>query len=234
MPHTMDKTTADSRFGSDYWTSASVYRKYEDYATALAELTGFNRGMVRRMLRYAPAGRRHVDAGCGHGAIVHELLQRGWDSFGFDASEFMIDLARRHSPGLAGRFAAGDLLEIPFDGSFDLITCFQVLEHVEDPVVAIRALGDRLSPGGRLALTTPNRHGLVPGWPDPLTSDPTHVSVHEPSWWEGAVQAGGLRVIHRGTQLPLPLIWRVHPVLGRWIGMGRRLGPDVLIVAAQP
>src|SRR6478735_8675765 len=125
MPHTMDTTTPGSRFDSDYWTSESVYRKYEDYATALAELRGFNRGLVRRILRYAPAGRRHVDAGCGHGAIVHELLERGWDSYGFDASEFMIDLARRYSPGLAARFAAGDLLEIPFEGSFDLITCFQ-------------------------------------------------------------------------------------------------------------
>ena len=234
MARTMDATTSGSRFGSDYWASESVYRKYEDYATALSELRGFNRGLVRRILRYAPAGRRHVDAGCGHGAVVHELLERGWDSYGFDASAFMIDLARRHSPTLAGRFAPGDLLEIPFEGRFDLITCSQVLEHVDDPVVAIHALGERLAPGGRLTLTTPNLHGHVPLWPDPLTSDPTHVAVHEPSWWEGAVRAGGLRVIHRSTQMPVPLTWRVHPALGFWIGMGRRIGPDVLIVADQP
>jgi 2-polyprenyl-3-methyl-5-hydroxy-6-metoxy-1,4-benzoquinol methylase len=230
----METTTADSRYGSEYWTSESVYRKYHDYATALAELRGFNRGLVRRILRHAPAGRRHVDAGCGHGAIVHELLARGWDSYGFDASAFMIDLARRHSPALAGRFAAGDLLRIPFDGQFDLITCLQVLEHVDDPVVAIRALGERLSPGGRLALTTPNLQVHVPLWPDPLTSDPTHVSVHEPSWWEGAVRAAGLSVLYRSTQMPVPLVWRLHPALGFWIGMGRRIGPDVLIVAGQP
>jgi SAM-dependent methyltransferase len=234
MARSMDITTAGLRFGSDYWTSESVYGRYEDYATALTELRGFNRGLVRRMLRHAPAGRRHVDAGCGHGAIVHELLERGWDSYGFDASQFMMNAVRQHSPELAGRFAEGDLLEIPFEGRFDLITCFQVLEHVDDPVAAIRALGERLARDGRLALTTPNLHGHVPLWPDPLISDPTHVSVHEPSWWEGAVRASGLRVVHRSTQMPLPVAWRLHPAFGIWIGMGGRLGPDALIVAAQP
>ena len=229
----METNDPAARFDDDYWTAASVYRKYEDYETALAELRGFNRGLVRRVVRYAPPGGRHLDAGCGHGAMIYEFLSRGWDSRGFDASEWMIELARRHARELSDRFVVGDLLRVPFEGTFELITCFQVLEHVEDPVAAIRALGSRLSPGGRLALTTPNLAGRVPFWPDPLTSDPTHVSVHETSWWAGAVRASGLRVVHAGTQMPVPLIWRVHPVLGLWIPLGRRLGPDVLVVGER-
>ena len=229
----MGTDDAAARFDDGYWTKASVYRKYEDYATALTELRGFNRGLVRRVVRYAPPGRRYLDAGCGHGAMVYEFLSRGWDSHGVDASEWMIEQARRHSPDLSDRFMAGDLMRVPFEGSFDLITCFQVLEHVEDPVAAIRALGSRLSRGGRLALTTPNLAGRMPFWPDPLTSDPTHISVHETSWWEGAVWAAGLRVVHAATQMPVPLIWRVHPVLGRWIALGRRIGPDVLVIGER-
>jgi SAM-dependent methyltransferase len=229
----MDTTDPGSRFDSEYWTSASVYRKYEDYATALDELRGFNRGLVRRVLRHAPRGRRHLDAGCGHGAIVHELLEQGWDSRGIDASGWMIELIRRHAPAVADRFATGYLLEVPFAGTFDLITCFQVLEHVEDPLSAIRALAARLSPGGRLALTTPNLDGHVPLWPDPLTSDPTHVSVHQPSWWEGAVRSSGLRVVYVGTQLPVPLLWRLHPALAVWLPLGRRIGPDVLVIGER-
>jgi SAM-dependent methyltransferase len=222
--------TAEARFDDDYWTSASVYRRFDSYDDALRELRGFNRGLLRRIEPHLPPGRRHVDAGCGHGAVVHELLDRGWDAQGFDLSHWMIDHARQYAPARAERFAVGDLFDVPFEGRFDLITCFQVLEHVDNPVPAIEALAGRLRPGGRLAVTTPNLRGRVPFWPDPLTADPTHVSVHEPSWWEGAVERAGLRVVHRSTQVPVPLIWRVHPKLGIWLGLGPRFGPDALVV----
>jgi SAM-dependent methyltransferase len=221
---------AEERFGDQYWTSASVYRRFGDYEAALRELRGFNLGLVRRLQPHLPARGRHVDAGCGHGAIVHEFLDRGWDAHGFDLSGWMIDQARRHAPAQAERFAVGDLFDVPFDGEFELITSFQVLEHVDDPPAAIRALSSRLRPGGRLAITTPNLHGRVPFWPDPLTADPTHVAVHGPRWWEGALRAAGLRIVHRSTQVPVPLLWRVHPRLAVWLGLGRRLGPDVLVV----
>ena len=60
----------------------------------------------------------------------------------------MIELARHHAPELADRFRTGELLDVPFEGTFDLITCFQVLEQVKDPVAAITALAATLAPGG--------------------------------------------------------------------------------------
>ena len=48
---------------------------------------------------------------------MFELLALGWDSHGLDASEWMIDLVRGHAPALADRFAAGDLMEVPFEGT---------------------------------------------------------------------------------------------------------------------
>ncbi len=119
-------STTEIPFGSDYWTSDSVYSKYPDYATGLAELRGFMRGLIRRASPYFPETGRHLDAGCGHGAVVHELLAAGWDSYGCDLSEWMIGEARTHAPELAGRFAVGDIVDAPFEGDFDLITCFEV------------------------------------------------------------------------------------------------------------
>ena len=132
---------------------------------------------------YLPPPGRAVDVGCGHGAIVHALLERGWDARGFDMSEWMIDAARKHAPQLgADRFVVGDVNAFPFDGAFELVTCFEVLEHIPDPLPALGALRDHLAPGGRLIATTPNLEPLMPA-KDPLTSDPTHVSVHSPRWW---------------------------------------------------
>ena len=51
----MNAAGLSSRFDDDYWTNASVYSKYDDYDEALVELRGFNRGLVRRVVR-----RRHA------------------------------------------------------------------------------------------------------------------------------------------------------------------------------
>lgn len=222
-----------SRFEADYWTADSHYRRFGDYASALAELRGWFAGLLAMIDPYLPPPGRAVDVGCGHGAIVHALLERGWDARGFDMSQWMIDAARKHAPQLgADRFVVGDVNAFPFDGAFELVTCFEVLEHIPDPLPALGALRDHLAPGGRLIATTPNLKPLMPA-KDPLTSDPTHVSVHSPRWWRGAVERTGLRVVRVATFTPVPLLWRVHPALGRWRQLGSRTGSGTLIVAER-
>jgi SAM-dependent methyltransferase len=181
---------------------------------------------------YLPAPGRHVDAGCGHGSVVYDLLARGWDAHGFDISDWMIEQVRADDTAASDRFAVGSLGDVPFEGDFDLITCFEVLEHVPDPVGDLRALGSRLTPGGRLIATTPNLRPGMPG-PDPLTSDPTHINVHSPAWWRGALRAAGMRVETVSTFISVPLLWRYHASLSRWVGLGPRVGPGTLLVAGR-
>jgi 2-polyprenyl-6-hydroxyphenyl methylase/3-demethylubiquinone-9 3-methyltransferase len=65
--------------------------------------------------------------------------------------------------GLAIDYHAGDVQEL--EGSFDLITCLEVIEHVADPAAFLQALARRLAPGGLLILSTPN----ATGWSKLLT-----------------------------------------------------------------
>jgi 2-polyprenyl-3-methyl-5-hydroxy-6-metoxy-1,4-benzoquinol methylase len=217
-------------FDESYWTERSQYSKFSDYAAAAKALRAWYAGLWRLLDAHLPAPGRHVDAGCGHGIVVHDLLARGWDAHGFDVSEWAISEAQRHAPSERDRFAVGDLSAMPFPGDFDLITCFEVLEHVPDPVAGLRALGERLRPGGRLIATTPNLRPLMP-WRDARTADPTHISVHSARWWESAVRAAGMHVRDVSTFIPVPLLWRLHPSLSRWFSLGPRIGPGVLIVA---
>jgi SAM-dependent methyltransferase len=190
-------------------------------------------GFVRAIEPYLPRSGRHLDAGCGHGALVHLLGERGFDSYGFDVSAWMIEQARAHAPELATHFAKGDLEhEIPFDGPFDCITCVEVLEHLEDPRGACARLVERLTPDGCLVLTTPNLAPSIP-WFDVVAADPTHINVHEPEWWRDVLQGVGLDVERVTTYLALPLLWRVHPRLSRLITTGRGAGPGTLIVARR-
>jgi SAM-dependent methyltransferase len=217
-------------FEQSYWTADSQYRKFDDYTAALAALRSWYQGFFRLIGTDLPNPGRALDAGCGHGAIVHELLERGWDAYGFDVSEWLIEQARGFSPESAQRFEVGELPAVPVGGSFDLITCIEVLEHVVEPLTVLRALHTRLRPGGRLIATTPNLRPLIPWW-DAETSDPTHVSVHEPAWWGDALRAAGLEVRRVTTFVAVPVLWRAHQTFARWIKLGRRGGPGVLLVA---
>lgn len=82
--------------------------------------------------RHLPPGIRDVlDAGCGTGANAEWMTRRfGWRVTGLDCAEAGLQFARaRH--GLAA-LIRGDIRALPFrDGSFDLITCFDVFVHLE-------------------------------------------------------------------------------------------------------
>lgn len=101
-----------------------------------------------------PPNPRILDAGCGGGGNLPLLSGYGSQLYAFE----MDDTARAHAA--ARRLAPveeGSLPDaIPFgDTRFDLITLFDVLEHVEDDAAALAALAARLDPGGYLLLTVP-------------------------------------------------------------------------------
>ena len=81
----------------------------------------------------------------------------GWQVAGVEVDEAAAGKARRFSP----RVHAGDLLAAPFAaGEFDCVTAFHVLEHVPDPVGAVRRMLGWLAPGGLLVIEVPNAGGL--------------------------------------------------------------------------
>jgi SAM-dependent methyltransferase len=98
---------------------------------------------------------RVVEIGSGLGYFTAALRKDGRDATGVDLSQAAVDAARaRFGPYYhrADVFQPGD-----FTGTFDVAVAMEVVEHVEDPVGFLRAIGGWLRPGGRLIVTTPNR-----------------------------------------------------------------------------
>jgi 2-polyprenyl-3-methyl-5-hydroxy-6-metoxy-1,4-benzoquinol methylase len=115
--------------------------------------------------QFAP-GRRVLDAGCGIGYGSNMLAEAGAaEVTGVDIAESVIEAA---SQGAASgvTFRTGDIaaLDLPAD-SFDLVVCFEVIEHVEDTDAVLDELTRLLAPGGLLLISSPNRDQYVPGNP---------------------------------------------------------------------
>jgi len=102
-----------------------------------------------------PPGRKILDIGCGTGHLAGELMKRGYEAWGVDLSDAMVEYAREHyNPD---RFRVGDIEHIPFpDNTFDGVVCLGVMEYLEKDEPAVREMWRVLKPGGRAVITTPN------------------------------------------------------------------------------
>jgi SAM-dependent methyltransferase len=95
---------------------------------------------------------RILDVGCGTGANLLMLKQYG-EAEGVDVSTDALAFCRER--GLDGvRQGAGE--ELPYeDGTFDLVTAFDVVEHMDDDLAGLREMYRVLRPGGRVLLFVP-------------------------------------------------------------------------------
>jgi 2-polyprenyl-6-hydroxyphenyl methylase/3-demethylubiquinone-9 3-methyltransferase len=106
------------------------------------------------------SGRRVLDVGCGAGLLAEPLARLGADTTGVDAAAENIAVAHAHAQesGLAIDYVHGGVDAV--DGTFDLVTCMEVIEHVADREAFVRGLADRVAEGGLLILSTPNRTAM--------------------------------------------------------------------------
>lgn len=93
---------------------------------------------------------RILDLGCGTGHLAHEIAQAGCEVVGLDASQEMIEQARRAFPEL--HFEVGDATSFAFVKPFDAIFSNATLHWVLDYRAAIVSMYRHLKPGGRLVL----------------------------------------------------------------------------------
>jgi len=95
-----------------------------------------------------------LDVGCGGGAFVRALIDRGIPAVGLDISPIAAGMARTEGHSTA---VCGSLPFAPFARhSFSAVTLLHVLEHVPDPAALLLEIEDLLIPGGKLVVQVPN------------------------------------------------------------------------------
>jgi 2-polyprenyl-3-methyl-5-hydroxy-6-metoxy-1,4-benzoquinol methylase len=99
-----------------------------------------------------------LDIGCAFGWFLEVARDLGWQVFGIEQTERIAEIARKKN-GL--NVISGDLKSIGhFNTDFKVITLWNVLEHIAEPLNALRSLYDKLSPDGLLVISVPNINGL--------------------------------------------------------------------------
>ena len=97
-----------------------------------------------------------LDIGCGDARSYHrKVMDTAQEMHGIDISTEAIARAQRKGVRARAHDISTGTLPYP-DGTFDLITCFEVLEHLLDPKSAVQAMYRALRPGGRLLVSVPN------------------------------------------------------------------------------
>jgi 2-polyprenyl-6-hydroxyphenyl methylase/3-demethylubiquinone-9 3-methyltransferase len=108
------------------------------------------------------AGRRALDVGCGGGLLAEGMARRGARVTGIDLAPAVLEVARLHAfdAGIEVdyRQVAAEALAAAESGTFDLVTCLEMLEHVPDPAGILQAIARLVRPGGDVVCSTINRN----------------------------------------------------------------------------
>jgi 2-polyprenyl-6-hydroxyphenyl methylase / 3-demethylubiquinone-9 3-methyltransferase len=103
-----------------------------------------------------------LDVACGGGLFSESAAAMGANVIGIDTSEKLIQTAKAHAKGQRNiTYEAKDFLTFAAKkkkATYDIITCFEVLEHVAEPETWFEKLHKMLQPGGKLFVSTINRN----------------------------------------------------------------------------
>jgi 2-polyprenyl-6-hydroxyphenyl methylase/3-demethylubiquinone-9 3-methyltransferase len=110
----------------------------------------------------ALAGKRVLDVGCGGGLLSEAMAARGATVTGIDLSEKALGVARLHllesGRSVDYRHISAEDLAAQQAGSYDVVTCMELLEHVPNPASTIASCAALVKPGGHVFFSTINRN----------------------------------------------------------------------------
>lgn len=182
----------------DYETAERlVYRRYQIeleqiQAGADPPVYWFQR---RQLERIAPFGRaRLLEVGCGNGMFLLAARRAGWQAEGLDVSEHAAQLATQLSGCPVHTETPAEL--VANGAAFEVISGFEILEHVFDPLADLGAMVSLLVPNGVLTLSVPNDRSPHTRNPrDPEGRPPYHINFFQPRTLERMLRDVGLEIM---------------------------------------
>ena len=179
---------------------------------------------------------RLLDVGCSCGYFLEVAGARGFDVHGVEFSRSAIAAAR---PDIQPRIFEGRLEDMPDKGPFDIVSAFDLIEHVHNPRAFLRRCAGLLKPGGVLLISTPDtghflRFLMRSRWP--MLQPMQHLSLFSRKALESALRAEGFERVRIATGYKtltvdylVNQIKPLNPVLSRALGAVTRVVPSSVL-----
>lgn len=170
----------------------------------------------RHLPRLQAKGEKVLDIGCGDGAFLKRAAQIGWEAWGVEPDA-------KAAASLSGfKVLQGSLPNIPLpDASFDYITLSHVIEHLHDPVVALKEIHRLLKPGGQVWIATPNIESLghrLFGATWIGIQSPTHLVLFNRRAIRHALASSGFQTVRF---MPMHAQAKIFFGMSHWLNVGR-------------
>ncbi|MEF1215091.1 bifunctional 2-polyprenyl-6-hydroxyphenol methylase/3-demethylubiquinol 3-O-methyltransferase UbiG, partial [Vibrio alginolyticus] len=149
----------------------SEIKKFEDMASRWWDLEGefkplhqINPLRLNYVLEKANGlfGKRTLDVGCGGGILAESMAKEGAIVTGLDMGKEPLEVARLHAleTGTQLTYIQSTIEDHAIEnaGTYDVVTCMEMLEHVPDPLSVIRSCAALVKPGGHVFFSTLNRN----------------------------------------------------------------------------
>ena len=140
---------------------SAFYKDRHDYHEMTASAAKLADPQVKLLECLVSSGGRYLEVGCGSGTVTRKM-SRIAHVMGIDGSHIAIEKAQSSAmPGEACEFAVASAYRLPMsESSLDGVFSCEVLEHLLDPVAAVKEMVRVLKPGGFLLLSAPNRFSM--------------------------------------------------------------------------
>jgi 2-polyprenyl-3-methyl-5-hydroxy-6-metoxy-1,4-benzoquinol methylase len=135
-----------------------------------------------------------LDLGCGTGAFIQQVKEKFKQITGTDADVRSVSRCSERFKGEAKislRQMTAETIET-LHTTFDAVTCLDVLEHLDDPELALAKIHALLKPNGQLIVTMPNWYNRIIAY---LVNDKLHKQFHSSLGWGAMLQRHGFRVV---------------------------------------
>ena len=181
-------TRSDGDFDEAYFSTYYITRKN----CWLKGEKPFYYWRLRRYLQRQKVSGRMLDYGCGLGYLLR-TMERTWETYGVDVSHYAIARAKENATRTKFKLLKGNQIPFP-DNFFDVVTAFDVLEHIPQPADALAELSRVSRPGGILVISVPNLASIGIKWKGKEWvnyRDRSHCSLLEKSVWLSLLHDAG-------------------------------------------